>query len=407
MTTYSKFRIFILLIFLGILIAGLAEYDPVRADFVQNEEKYWNMGNLALPSGGNGDIEHCTVQSSNLKAPNNVVGFNVYTPPSYNSGSQNYPVIYLLHGLNGQEYNYFSYFSNSTFFNSSSGSLPSLIDNGLADEAIIVLVNGGAQSFYNDWSDSTVYGPSSDFPIMSESVIMEDVIPFVDANFRTIASRNGRGIEGFSMGGRGAVKLAFNYPDQFCSAIAYAGAAYESIPGSASGNPYIGPHEDGNKISNIAASNASDILANGLQIRLVDGASDGAAGQGGGSDALSVQLTNLGIDHEFVASQSGVNGHNWAQYHLATGAYGLNFHFQCFNAAASASNFSAASASVARTDIMARQPTPTPTRDWPRSTPAPTATQPAPTATATMPPALTPTVPPAPSSTPVSSGSCN
>jgi hypothetical protein len=209
MTFFPRLRLFFLLIFCSsiIIIAALSVSEPVKANFVQDEEKYWNRGNLVLPSDGDGGIEHCTLESSNLKAPNNVVGFNVYTPPSYSSSSQNYPVIYLLHGLNGHEYNYFSYFSNSTFFDSS-GSLPSLIDNGLADEAILVFVNGGAQSFYNDWSDNTSYGPSSDFPIMSESVIMNDVIPFVDANFRTIADRNGRAIEGFSMGGRGAVKLA-------------------------------------------------------------------------------------------------------------------------------------------------------------------------------------------------------
>lgn len=337
MTPPHTVRLFGLLALLSSLIVAtfIVSSRPVQAGFVQNEENYWNMGDLTLPSNGNGQIEHCTVESDNLKAPNNVVGLNVYTPPGYESSSQSYPVIYLLHGLNGQEYNYFSYFSNSTFFNSSSGSLPSLIDNDLADEAIIVFVNGGAQSFYNDWSDSTSYGPSSDFPIMSESVIMEDVIPFVDATFRTIPSRNGRAIEGFSMGGRGAIKLAFNYPDQFCSAIAYAGAAYESIPSSAVGNPYIGPHEDANKISVITANNAANIQATGLQIRLVDGQNDGAAGQGGGSPDLSSQLTGLGINHEFVASQVGVNGHDWAQYHQATGADGLGFHFACFAAAKS------------------------------------------------------------------------
>jgi hypothetical protein len=192
------------------------------------------------------------------------------------------------------------------------------------------------------------------------------------------------------MGGRGAIKLAFNHPDQFCSAIAYAGAAYESIPGSAIGNPYIGPHEPANTISNITASNASNILANGLQIRLVDGASDGAAGQGGGSDELSVQLTSLGIDHEFVASQSGVGGHNWAQYHLATGAYGLNFHFQCFNAAAST-----LTTAVSAEEKVQREPWPT--RPGPSPTPSLT-----PQATATA--SSSPT---APSATPVSGGSCN
>ena len=329
----AKIRLFSLFACFGILIAALTMTHSAQAGFVQNEENYWNMGDLILPSNGNGDIEHCTLESSNLKLPNNVVGFNVYTPPSYNSSSQSYPVIYLLHGILGNEYNYFSYFSNSTFFNNGSGSLPSLIDNGLANEAIIVLVNGGAQSFYQDWTDNTTYGPSSDFPIMSESVIMEDVIPFIDANFRTIADRSGRAIEGFSMGGGGAIKLAFKYSDQFCSTIAYSGGTYEAIPVQAINNPYIGPHEDEHKASTIATNNASSIIANGLNIRMVDG--DGAAGQGGGSADLSVLLTSLGIPYEYEPDQAGVTNHDWAQYHQATGAYGLNFHFQCFAAAKS------------------------------------------------------------------------
>jgi S-formylglutathione hydrolase FrmB len=294
-------------------------------------------------------INHCIVQVGGVfhhylpfvccesKKDNLFSGFEKHSQKSFvsQSGSStlSYPVIYLLHGINGNEFNYFNPFTD--FFDPTYGSLPSLIDNGLADKAIIVLVNGGARSFYNDWSDNTDEGPSSSFPIMSESVIMEDVIPFVDANFRTIASRNGRAIEGFSMGGRGAIKLAFKYPDQFCSTIAYAGATFEAIPPSAGATfPYLGPYEDSaDLISTITANNAAAILASGLKIRLVDGAGDGAAGQGGGSPALSSQLTSLGIPHEFVASQSGVTAHDWAQYHRATGSYGLNFHFSCFAAA--------------------------------------------------------------------------
>jgi hypothetical protein len=68
---------------------------------------------------------------------------------------------------------------------------------------------------------------------------------------------------------------------------------------------------------------------------MVDGIGDGAAGQGGGSDDLSIQLTSLSIPHEFVPGQAGVTNHDWAQYHQATGAYGLNLHLQCFAAAKS------------------------------------------------------------------------
>ena len=330
----TAYRLFILFALFGLLTLTVPRAAQA-AGFVQNESSYWNMGTLPLPSNGNGNIEHCTLESGNLKMPNNVVGFNVYTPPSYASSSQSYPVIYLLHGINGNEYNYFSYFNDSTFFNSGSGSLPSLIDNGLTDEAIIVFVNGGAMSFYQDWNDNFTYGvdynygPSSSFPIMTESIIMEDVIPFIDANFRTIANRNGRAVEGFSMGGGGAMKLALEYSDQFCSTIAYSGGTYEEYTGSPAINPYSGTeHDEEHKASVIATNNASSILANGLKIRMVDG--DGAAGQGGGSAGLSTLLDTLGIPYEYVPSQAGVINHDWGQYHQATGLYGLNFHFQCF-----------------------------------------------------------------------------
>jgi S-formylglutathione hydrolase FrmB len=336
MTRFFKARLFSLFALLGLLTVLLSSSFRAEAGgFPPDPTTYWNAGNLSVPGSSQGNLEHCTLESNNLKKPNNVVGFNVYTPPSYGSGSQSYPVIYLLHGVSGNEYNYFNGFSN--VFSGSSGSLPGLIDSGLADEAILVFVNGGRGSFYDDWADSTGNGPSSSFPILAETVIMDDLIPFVDANFRTIANRNGRAIEGFSMGARGAVKLAFSYPDQFCSTIAYAGAAFESIPNSAgTDHPRLGDLPTEYKISTITANNAAAIQTNGVQIRLVDGVGDGAAGQGGGSADLSVQLNQLSIAHEFVASQSGVNFHEWAQYHQATGAYGLNFHFSCFNAAASA-----------------------------------------------------------------------
>ncbi len=339
MIATTKVRLFILFALFGVLTLIVTQAVQA-AGFVNDESRYWNMGNLALPSNGNGNIEHCTLESSNLKIPNNVVGFNVYTPPSYSSSNQRYPVIYLLHGINGNEYNYFSYFNNSTFFNSGSGSLPSLIDNGVTDEAIIVFVNGGALSFYQDWNDNYTYGadynygPSSSFPIMTESVIIEDVIPFIDANFRTVANRSGRAVEGFSMGGGGAIKLAFKHSDMFCSTIAYSGGTYEQYTGG-SINPYNGEdHDTEHKASVIATNNASSILANGLKIRMVDG--DGAAGQGGGSAELKVLLDTLGIPYEYEPNQSGVTQHNWGQYHQATGLYGLNFHFQCFAAAKSA-----------------------------------------------------------------------
>jgi endo-1,4-beta-xylanase len=48
-----------------------------------------------------------------------------------------------------------------------------------------------------------------------ETVLIKDLIPHVDGSYRTVAGREGRGVEGFSMGGFGAAHLGFKYPELF------------------------------------------------------------------------------------------------------------------------------------------------------------------------------------------------
>ena len=57
-----------------------------------------------------------------------------------------------------------------------------------------------------------------------ETLITRDIMNFVDSNFQTIASREGRVVAGLSMGGYGALKLALKHPDLFCAAVSHSGA---------------------------------------------------------------------------------------------------------------------------------------------------------------------------------------
>jgi len=66
-----------------------------------------------------------------------------------------------------------------------------------------------------------------DGKIMVESMILEELIPRVDRLYRTIASREGRAVHGFSMGASGSLKFAIKYPELFCAAIAYGGGAVD------------------------------------------------------------------------------------------------------------------------------------------------------------------------------------
>ncbi len=133
------------------------------------------------------------------------VGYCLYLPPGYEENTDTrYPVIYNLHGNGGNEFHSFE-------------DIAVLHEGILAGKwppMIMALPNGGTSTFYKDSWDGK-------FPI--ETMFITEFIPHIDASFRTIASRAGRCIEGFSMGGRGSLRLAMKYPDLFCSLFCQAG----------------------------------------------------------------------------------------------------------------------------------------------------------------------------------------
>lgn len=342
---------------------------------------YWNASGT-LPA----NITHHTFTSTYLNINNNTVGLNVYTPPGYETpgNTQRYPVIYVLHGLQGDEFNYFSWYNNIYTEVSLLSLIEGTVPHTLAiPQAIVVFVNGGAQSYYNNFTDQH-HGPTSPFPILSESIIINEVIPFVDNNFRTIATRNGRSIEGFSMGGRGALKLAFKYPHLFCSVVGYAGAAYEEIalpPNS----PYLGPLPDAEKMSTIVNTNTTLILQNSLKIMLLVGEND--TPQVNQNVILNDQLTSLGIPHQAELSLPNI-GHDWGDLHAIRAEVALNFHQQCFQTAVPTST-PTRTPSTTPTTAASATPTRTPSRT-PSATPT-TATSATPTRTPSRTPSSTPT----------------
>jgi len=140
------------------------------------------------------------------------VGYCIYLPPAYSKHrDQRFPVIYDLHGTNRNELH---------------GMLAAqVLQEGIVarkwPDVIMVFPNGGIHSSYLDWPDSAAPGGK----VMAETTTIRELIPHIDQTFRTISSREGRCIEGFSMGGMGAMYLAFKYPDLFCSLFSQAGNA--------------------------------------------------------------------------------------------------------------------------------------------------------------------------------------
>ena len=147
-----------------------------------------------------------TFETFESRAVGGPVGYALYRPPGYDDNPHaRYPVIYWLHGMGGDPRR------GGTFVRM----LDEAIRAGIAPPAIAVLPNGGPAGFYCDW-------PNGEWPI--ETVIVDEMISHVDATYRTIAGREGRCIEGQSMGGFGAAHLGFKYPDLFGAISISAGA---------------------------------------------------------------------------------------------------------------------------------------------------------------------------------------
>ena len=77
---------------------------------------------------------------------------------------------------------------------------------GAAPACLVVFVNGLPSGMYVDWKDGST-------PV--ESMIVKDLVPHIDATWRTIATREGRMLDGFSMGGYGAARLGFKHANLF------------------------------------------------------------------------------------------------------------------------------------------------------------------------------------------------
>jgi enterochelin esterase-like enzyme len=141
-------------------------------------------------------VTHHVFTSKSAKAE---VSYHLYRPAAYEAdGGRRFPVVYWLHGSGG----------GLPGIPSVAKRFDAAIEAGKLPPCLVVFVNGLEMGMYVDWADGSA-------PV--ESVIVRDLLPQVDATYRTIAKREGRLLDGFSMGGYGAARLGFKYPELFRS----------------------------------------------------------------------------------------------------------------------------------------------------------------------------------------------
>ena len=181
--------IFTALFFMFVVNYAFAQQDTTRANNQRrdNREVKWVNPEIPVMEG----LVHKILKSNAL---GHDVGYVVWMPAGYsqNTGTR-YPVIYFLHGMGGTEA------SDAASF---SGYVSAAINDGLLPPMICIFPNGGLSGYRGE----------------VEKMIIDELIPQIDSDYRTIAKAQSRMLAGFSMGGAGSINLSLMHPELFCIA---------------------------------------------------------------------------------------------------------------------------------------------------------------------------------------------
>jgi S-formylglutathione hydrolase FrmB len=281
---------------------------------------------LAAPAVHSQDRADCrTIHSALLHS---AVRYCAYLPPSYSqaeSKTKQYPVLYLLHGLGGTQ--------QSMALNGEWDVLQDLQRDRKVGDFVVVSPEGWDTFYINSRDGRTPY---SDF-------FVRELMPFIERTYRIRATRATRGITGFSMGGFGALRMAFLHPELFGSVSSHSGAIIRDppqpvaamvSPGNVAaeifektfGNPIDRQFWFRNSPYVLARQNASALTK--MKIYFDCGTED-TFGLYRGASELHETLDSLKIPHEFHLYPGG---HNEA-YLRAHREASFEFHWRTFSSA--------------------------------------------------------------------------
>jgi enterochelin esterase-like enzyme len=199
------------------LVDGFKTTDPANVYLIRDVA---TVTNIFLVGGGRAglykvnEVPHGTVSRRWYNSPglNMTRRVTIYTPAGYETSKKNYPVLYLLHGMGGDEEAWIALGRTAQI-------LDNLIAQGKAKSMIIVMTNGNvSQEAAPGESALGFYKPGMQLPKTMEGTMeasFPDVVHFIDSNYRTMSEKSGRAIAGLSMGGFHSLHISKQYPDMF------------------------------------------------------------------------------------------------------------------------------------------------------------------------------------------------
>jgi len=164
---------------------------------------------------GQMSIQHGTIEKGRIHSRfmNGDMPYLIYLPPGYNdpaNANRRYPAVYLLHGAPGNYRDWAGAGAGAT--------ADALISTGRIPPMILVMPEGkGSLTVDSEWANGAPPAPQA------ESYLVQEVVPYIDAHYRTIADQAHRAVGGLSSGGYGGVNITLHHPDVFGTALSLSG----------------------------------------------------------------------------------------------------------------------------------------------------------------------------------------
>ncbi len=264
---------------------------------------------ISLP--GKSRVEFKSFHSASLGKE---MAYSVFLPPSYDSSERDFPVAYFLHGM---------FNDHTSWCVDRYGNLPPQIEQMMLQRKIpefLIVHPSGEQGFYTD---------SADGLLKYEQYLASDTIAEIESRYRVKPGRQNRTIGGTSMGGYGALKLAFKRPELFSAVLAgspiillgddpLAGLTanpsratefFSQIFARVYGDPFDKEHWKKNSLMHLA----EDARFDGLRIKMLYGTADrynGMIPMEQGVKALDEKLRQRGANVSLEVFEG--QGHGWS-----------------------------------------------------------------------------------------------
>ncbi|HDS07763.1 MAG TPA: hypothetical protein ENO05_09065 [Bacteroides sp.] len=198
---------------------GVKLLDPANTSIVRDGRRFESM--LLVPGEGSSlymvrDVPHGTLAKVWYESPTLEMHrrMYVYTPPGYEQGGEEYPVLYLLHGGGGDEDAW-----------TTLGRTCQIMDNLIAENRcrpmIVVMTNGNPGDAAAPGEEPVLEEDRQRGGVFDmgtrrfEESLVKDVIPYVEDHYQILDGRENRAVSGLSMGGMQTMNLGFDYPEMF------------------------------------------------------------------------------------------------------------------------------------------------------------------------------------------------